>query len=116
MPGTDDDPKTSTRRVGTTSSLEQQSELAKKWAAVDSNGDAPTGGRLWGLPELPNGDLWVDIAGAAVIARTPPKSISSHLAKHGPRRNPFPAASRFMYRLFWPMSEIRAWREPAPGS
>lgn len=85
---------------------ERAEELA---AAIEAGRDVPAG-RLLGLPELPPGDVWVDIAGASVLANAAPKTITSWLTRGGPKRNPFPAATRVLYRLYWPASVIRAWR------
>jgi hypothetical protein len=51
------------------------------------------------------------MAGASVIAGKDPKSITSYLAKGGPRRHPFRPAFRFLYRLYWLMSHVRAGRD-----
>jgi hypothetical protein len=65
-------------------------------------------GRLWGLPDLGD-DCWVDIAGASVLAGVDPRTITSWLARGGPKRNPFPAGHRLLYRLYWPKATIEAW-------
>lgn len=67
-------------------------------------------GRLLGLPELPNNDCWVDIAGASAITGVPPRTITSWLTRGGPRYNPFPAPRRHLYRLHWPRTEITSWQ------
>jgi hypothetical protein len=67
-------------------------------------------GRLLGLPELPNNDYWVDIAGAAAITRVPPRTITGWLSRGGPRHNPFPTPRRHLYRLHWPRTEITSWQ------
>jgi hypothetical protein len=77
--------------------------------AVNTGRRVPTG-RLFGLPELPDNDYWVDIAGAAAVTRIPPNTITSWLTRGGPRRNPFPAPRRHLYRLYWPRTEITAWQ------
>jgi hypothetical protein len=77
--------------------------------AVDG-GIAVPAGRLYGLPELPDGGYWVDIAGAAALTKVPPKTISGWLARGGPARNPFPAPHRFLYRLYWPIADIDRWK------
>ena len=69
----------------------------------------PTG-RLYGLPELPDGGCWVDTAGAAALTGVPPKTITSWLARGGPLRNPFPRPARILYRLYWPRAEVESWR------
>ena len=71
--------------------------------AVSAGRPVPTG-RLFGLPELPDNDYWVDIAGV------PPKTITSWLTRGGPRRNPFPGPRRHLYRLHWPRTEITSWQ------
>ena len=73
--------------------------------AVNTGRPVPTG-RLFGLPELPDNDYWVDIAGAAAVTGVPPNTITSWLARGGPTRNPFPAPRRHLYRLYWPCTEI----------
>lgn len=104
-----------TEHAETATLAEQRAELAEQWAAISTGAAAPTGGRLWGLPDLPDGDMWVDMAGASVISGLGPKTITGYLNRGGPKRNPFPAPSRFLYRLFWPMSAVRAWREQEDG-
>jgi hypothetical protein len=66
-------------------------------------------GRLFGLPELPDDDYWVDIAGAPAFTGAPPKTITSWLTRGGPRSNPFPSPHRHLYRLLWPRREIVSW-------
>jgi hypothetical protein len=74
-------------------------------------------GRLFGLPELPGDDYWVDTAGATAITGIPPKTISGWLARGGPARNPFPVPQRLLYRLYWRETDITSWqaREIAAG-
>jgi hypothetical protein len=74
-------------------------------------------GRLFGLPELPGHDYWVDMAGATALTGIPPKTISSWLARGGPVRNPFPVPRRLLYRLYWRGTDITSWqaRETAAG-
>jgi len=67
-------------------------------------------GRLLGLPELPGDDYWVDMAGTTALTGIPPKTITSWLARGGPVRNPFPVPKRFLYRLYWPGTEIASWQ------
>lgn len=97
-----------TEHAETADLLEHRQDLGAQWRAIAA-GAAPRGGRLWGLPELPDDEVWVDIAGASVIARVAPSTITSWLARGGPKRNPWPAATRVLYRLYWPMATIRAW-------
>src|ERR1022692_4752046 len=90
-------------------------------AAVGVGAVIPAG-RLYGLPELPGGCCWVDMAGAAALTGVPPKTITSWLARRGPLRNPFPAPARILYRLYWPRPDIESWRsreprmDPSPGA
>jgi hypothetical protein len=77
--------------------------------AIRSGGAVPAG-RLFGLPELPGGDCWLDIAGATASTGVPPKTITSWLARGGPVRNPFPSAQRLLYRLYWRGTEITSWQ------
>ncbi|HZE33717.1 MAG TPA: hypothetical protein VE198_20085 [Actinoallomurus sp.] len=72
-------------------------------------GRTPPAGRLLGLPELPDGDVWVDIAGASAVSGVQPKTITGWLTRGGPKRCPFPSGYRFLYRLYWPLSAIEAW-------
>ena len=76
--------------------------------AIRSGQPVPAG-RLFGLPELPDDDCWLDIAGAAALTGVPPKTITSWLNRGGPPRNPFPVPSRLLYRLFWPRLDITSW-------
>ncbi len=78
--------------------------------ALDSGATVPAG-RLWGLPEPPDGDCWVDMAGAAALAGTEPKTITSWIARGGPKACPFPAGTRYLYRLHWSRSVIMDWVE-----
>lgn len=66
-------------------------------------------GRLLGLPELPDDDVWVDTAGAAALVRVNPKTITGWLARGGPKKQPFPSPHRLLYRLYWRRSAIEAW-------
>ena len=66
-------------------------------------------GRLLGLPEL-DGDVWLDMAGAAAVSGCQPRTITAWLTRRGPKRNPFPQAHRFLYRLYWPMGVVTEWR------
>jgi len=86
--------------------------LAARMAALRgaASGESVPAGRLYGLPELPGDDCWVDIAGAAVLAGVAPKTITGWLGRGGPSRNPFPRPARILYRLYWPRAEIESWR------
>ena len=77
--------------------------------AIRSGGTVPAG-RLLGLPDLPDGGYWLDMAGAAAVTRVPPKTITGWLARGGPVRNPFPVPQRLLYRLFWRETEITSWQ------
>jgi hypothetical protein len=72
-------------------------------------GDHPPAGRLLGLPELGDGDYWVDIAGASVVLKVKPKTISSWLARSGPKPSPLPRPRRILYRLYWRRSDLDLW-------
>lgn len=85
------------------------SELSRDLRYAVRTGAEVPAGRLWGLPELPTGECWVDMAGAAVLADVAPRTITSWLARGGPKLCPFPGGSRFMYRLYWPRSVITSW-------
>jgi hypothetical protein len=82
-------------------------------AAVRAGAVVPAG-RLYGLPELPDGGCWVDMAGAAALTGFPPKTITGWLARGGPLRNPFPVPARILYRLYWPRTAIESWRSREP--
>jgi hypothetical protein len=73
------------------------------------DGQPVSAGRLLGLPELADEDVWVDIAGAAALAHVNPKTITGWLTRRGPKRRPFPAPYRLLYRLYWRRSEIQGW-------
>ncbi len=79
-------------------------ELRAAWSA----GQPLSGGQLFGLPAL-NGDVWVDTAGATVITGLPAKTITSYLSRGKPRSNPFPAASKFLGRNYWPATPLLDW-------
>ena len=91
------------------SSVELQAQASALRQAIAAGGPVPAG-RLFGLPELPGGEHWVDMAGASAITGAQPKTISSWLARGGPVRNPFPPPHRFLYRLYWRAAEISAWQ------
>jgi hypothetical protein len=95
------------RKVESVGLAARRAELS---AAV-SSGSAVDAGRLYGLPEPPPGsDCWVDIAGATALTGVAPKTISSWLVRGGPVRNPFPGPRRILYRLYWPIAEIKSWQ------
>jgi hypothetical protein len=88
-------------------------QLAAQLAVLSeaiSTGRPVSMGKLFGLPELPDDDYWVDIAGAAAITGIPPNTITSWLTRGRPTRNPFPAPHRHLYRLYWPRTEITRWQ------
>jgi hypothetical protein len=87
--------------------LEAQLEFIRSLLA---EGRRPPAGQLLGLPEL-EGDVWADIAGAAAITGAPPRTITGWLNRHGPKRCPFPEPRRSLYRLYWRVSALQAWRD-----
>jgi predicted DNA-binding transcriptional regulator AlpA len=93
--------------------------LAQHAALVEAIKEGRPGpsGRLLGLPELDQHDVWVDIAGAAALVRVMPSTITSWLARGGPKRGAFPRPQRLLYRLYWRRSVIEAWLADAsrPG-
>jgi len=99
-----------------TGHIELAAHAAALAEAIRTGGAVPAG-RLFGLPELPGDDYWVDMAGATALTGIPPKTITSWLARGGPVRNPFPVPQRLLYRLHWRGSEIISWqaRETAAG-
>lgn len=74
-----------------------------------ASGRRPPAGGLLGLPALEGDDIWVDTAGAAAVVGVPPATITSWLSRGRPATSPFPAAHRYLRRLYWPLSEIEAW-------
>ena len=52
-------------------------------------GRKPAAGALLGLPEL-DGDVWVDIAGAAAVSGAAPKTITGWLSRGRPEALPVP--------------------------
>lgn len=97
-----------TQHLHSTDLAQHRRHLSRQVRAALEGGPV-SGGRLWGLPELPDGDAWADIAGASILTGREPRTITSYLARGNPRRNPFPPAHRILYRLYWPVSELRAW-------
>lgn len=89
-----------------TASLEELTEQLR--AALDA-GTTPAAGALLGLPPLQNGDVWCDTAGASAVTGYRRATIAGWLSKGQPKRCPFPAPRRYLYRLYWPLSELRAW-------
>jgi hypothetical protein len=91
-------------------------DLAGREAAVEAairRGDKLPAGRLLGLPELPGRQAWVDMAGACAITRHPEGTITSWVARSGPKWCPLPTPSRVLYRLYWPEKQLREWRKTA---
>ncbi|WP_280470616.1 helix-turn-helix transcriptional regulator [Nocardia farcinica] len=80
-----------------------------------ADGGPLAAGRLLGLPELPDGDVWVDIAGAEAITGSPSRTITGWLARGAPKKAPFPAPHRILYRLYWPLSELERWVDAYTG-
>ena len=72
-------------------------------------GRRPAAGGLLGLPALED-DVWVDIAGAAAVGGVHPRTITGWLSRGRPATRPFPAARRYMYRLYWPLSQVEELR------
>lgn len=92
----------------------EHAELAVRLAALTQAVDAADAvpeGKLFGLEELPDGDCWVDIAGASVLTGIKPTTITSWRTRGGPIRNPFPTPRRMLYRLYWPRQEILRWKD-----
>ncbi|MGW4125789.1 hypothetical protein [Nocardia sp. NPDC004711] len=83
---------------------DKMAELLAAW----ESGEPLTGGQLFGLPPL-DGDVWVDIAGASVITRVEPKTITSFLSRGKPKACPFPTPSKFLGRLYWPATTLLSW-------
>ena len=94
---------------GWTGPVELAAHAAALAEAIRVGGAVPAG-RLFGLPELPGDDYWLDIAGATAVTGVPPKTITSWLARGGPVRNPFPSPRRLLYRLYWRATEITSWQ------
>lgn len=100
--------KTGEEMVGEPHQVGLPEHLGTLARAIRSGQPVPAG-RLFGLPELPDDDCWLDIAGAAALTGVPPRTITSWLNRGGPARNPFPAPRRLLYRLFWPRLDITSW-------
>lgn len=91
--------------------LVESVDLAGQLAAIRealADGRRPAAGGLLGLPEL-EGDVWIDIAGAAAVTGVRPRTITGWLTRGRPASSPFPPAHRFMYRLYWPLSVVEEW-------
>lgn len=89
-------------------------DLASRVATLSAalaRGEVVPAGRLLGLPELPEGDVWCDIAGASALSGVPARTITGWLSRGGPKRNPFPRPDRILYRLYWSSNAVREWRE-----
>lgn len=89
-------------------------DLADHAAALSAalaRGESVPAGRLMGLPELPEGDVWCDIAGCVcAFGSTGPDNY--RLAEpQGTENNPFPQPNRILYRLYWPSKAVREWRD-----
>jgi hypothetical protein len=108
--GTRDDDRVESRgteHVETVDLAEHAAQIREARAV----GRTPPAGRLLGLPELPEGDVWVDIAGASAVTGVQPKTITGWLTRGQPKRLPFPSGYRFLYRLYWPLSVVEGWRD-----
>ena len=92
-----------------TGHIELAAHAAALAEAIRTGGVVPAG-RLFGLPELPGDDYWLDIAGATALTGIPPKTVTSWLSRGGPVRNPFPVPQRFLYRLYWRGTEVASWQ------
>jgi hypothetical protein len=92
-----------------TEPIEMAAHAAALSEAIRADRTVPTG-RLFGLPELPDDDYWLDSAGVTAVAGVPPKTVTSWLARGGPVRNPFPVPQRILYRLYWRGTEIISWQ------
>jgi predicted DNA-binding transcriptional regulator AlpA len=79
--------------------------------AALSSGRRVSAGRLFGLPELPEDDVWMDIAGVAALTGVKPKTLTGWITRRGPKARPFPPPFRLMYRLYWPRSSVEDWRK-----
>lgn len=85
----------------------------------DSEGQPGTGRPTAWLPDLPDEDIWCDMAGASALAGVAPTTITAWLSRGGPKRMPFPVPVRLLYRLYYPVSSIREWaadQNPAKNS
>jgi hypothetical protein len=89
---------------------------AAQLSEARAEGRTPPAGRLLGLPELPDDDVWVDIAGAEAITGIPSRTITGWLSRGGPKKAPFPAPHRFLYRLYWPLSTLEDWTGDYSGA
>jgi hypothetical protein len=84
---------------------EQRAELRQALAA-----SVAPAGRLLGLPELPDGDVWCDIAGVSLLVDAAPSTISSWITRGKPNHNPFPLPDmRVLYRDLWRYRTIQEW-------
>ena len=81
-------------------------------AAVEAG--TASAGRLLGLPELPGGGVWVDIAGAAAVVGVASQTITGWVNGKGPEKLPFPTPQRILYRLYWPLADIEDWMAARP--
>jgi hypothetical protein len=89
-------------------SLQQRIERLGGYADA---GELMPAGRLLGLPELPNGDVWIDMAGAAVVTGSAPHTITGWLRRGGPKYCPFPRMPKMLYQMYWPLSEVAEWHD-----
>lgn len=83
-------------------------------AALAADEPIPAG-RLLGLPELDDGDVWVDSAAAAVLLHVSPSTLTSWIARRGPKAQPLPQPTRVLYRLYWRRSDLTSWSARRPG-
>jgi hypothetical protein len=86
-----------THRLKKSNSVDLADHAAALSAAL-TRGENEPAGRLLGLPELPEGDVWCDIAGASALSGVPARD-HHQLAK--PRRTEA-QPDRILYRLYWP--------------
>lgn len=74
-----------------------------------ADGGPSRGGMVWGMPPLPDGDMWADIVGAAAITGLEPNNIRGRLVRAGQYVQDFPAPWKFFGLQWWKVSELTGW-------
>lgn len=80
------------RPTGPVAAVDLAGQLAVIREALAAGRRPPAGGLL-GLPDL-EGDVWVDIAGAAAVAGVGPRTITGWLSRGRPKASPFPGTAQ----------------------
>lgn len=91
------------------SETETLDERHDRLSAAQAQGTDVPSGAIWGLPDPPAGDVWVDLIGASVITGQTVSGIRNRLNRSEKFRKPFPTPVKYLGILLWPKTIIDAW-------